>query len=195
LSVETTDPSLVGLHSFKLRVELADFPELSATVAIEVDFDVFVDAACHNTQFSFGDMSELENMYTMLESSTEKEYTIAEPLDEVSSETGQGTSVPHYCGERTYSLELKDFFQAKNLRVFDETRADFLPDPLPVSLSVDPGKSASILLAADLITDYKGKYQAELTVGLKDYPGLIQPAVLPLKFYIFDRCEHLVRVY
>jgi len=97
---------LVGLHSFKLRVELADFPELSASVAIELDFDVFVDAECHNTQISFGDMSELEKMFTMVDSSTEKQYTFAEPLDEVSSQTGQGAP---YCGERTYSFEIKEF--------------------------------------------------------------------------------------
>jgi len=133
-------------------------------------------------------------MYTMILSSTEKEYAFAEPLDELSSQTGQGTSVPPYCGERTYSLEIKDFFPIDvGEGRFDETRADFLPDPSPVSLSVDQGKSASIILAADLRSEYMGKYQGELTVGLKDYPGLIQPATLALKFYVFLRCEILGR--
>ena len=156
---------------------------MSASVAIEIDFDVFVDAECHNTQFTFGDMSELEKMYTTAFSSTEKQYTFAEPLDEVSSQTGQGAP---YCGERTYTIEIKDYTAFEGISA--------IPSPSPTSMSADPGKSASVIFAAALTLKYDGTYQAELRVGLKDYPGLIQPATFPLEFYIFGSCDSLVKV-
>lgn len=97
--ISTIDPKDIGVHTVTLKVELADYPEMSPFIKKEVIFKVTVSGVCEKTTFI-----EPKSPNILYQVNSVPQYVDFDGYKDKESFNNKPYDGQAYCGKRTYKM-------------------------------------------------------------------------------------------
>ena len=162
----------MGTHDVKLLVELADYPELTAAIGLEISFQVLVNSVC-------------EQAYLFMRETPKMWHMLTEPPTEATLGVSDSVSPGGYslCGKRVYNVNPSPYMSV------DEQIGDrvtlLLEGGYPFFMSNIDFRAAR----GSFAEKQAPPLMAEVEVYLEEYPAM-QRYTFTFPVYVLPPCDY-----